>query len=386
MDESPDIDDDAEKVAPEAPAEPPKRRGRPKGLGKVPGSGRQALPRTPADLRAYMVEQIGKADRLLDIAQGKQIHLSGPSGKTYLGYPSISDQLAAWRLILGKCLPDLQSVATTLDANVSAEVKAPELASPRDLARAILGILSTASLEKVPHRGEYIEADTGDDTDDESSGELAIGGSPESAGGVQPPPSASANAALGQPFPAARSEEDGRVGHAAHPSSSPKDPALMSQAELRAELVRQGVLPADGPIGVPHNPWAMKGEMPPAMSAEDRIAERAKEQGRHPLSGARRTDWMDDIAGATDGPHQRRPNADPDFEPSGLAKKHFVGERGHYFEFCETNNDGRRKYWVRDASGLRVAPAWGREAAETKIHELLEQGGQAVAKQKWQRS
>jgi len=133
----------AASAAPEATEPPKRRRGRPPGSPKVPGSGRPPRPKTPAELRNHIIAELDKIEPLLEIAQRRQIRLSGPTGKSYLGYASVDQQLAAWRLLLAKALPDL--AATQLDANVAATIEAP--VSSRDMARAVLDILKTAHIE-----------------------------------------------------------------------------------------------------------------------------------------------------------------------------------------------------------------------------------------------
>jgi hypothetical protein len=370
-----------------------------------------------------MVEQIGKAERLLDIAEGKQINLSGPSGKTYLGYPSISDQLSAWKLILGKVMPDLQ--ATTLDATVMGEIRTPDAAPTRNVARAVLDILRGAQMEKQPVRGPYIEADTGDDDEDNRSGasglQDATGGEDGDGGRASSSPHswndelASRGSSAPADFSGARGG-GGRHASAPPPHSPAKDPATMTQDELRAELIRQGVIPADEPIGVPHNPWAMKGEQPPAMTAEQKMRERDRKEvdrqrernGMPPVNwaqhdaqrAAERAEADELMRGASEGPHQSakelrqtatvelRPGAPgSEFNEFGNAQPVYVGDRGHHLmRDSLANGDGRQRYAVHGPDGMRLAFAWGREAAEARIRELIEQGGQAVTKQKWQRS
>ncbi len=350
--ETPIADDDAvtpaaedvEQGASDASGEPvePRRRGRPKGTPKT--GGRPAKPRTPQELRSYIAGELGKLDRLLAIARGDELRTSGPTGKSMLAHPTFNEQLRAWELLLKKVMPDLQS--TTLDANLTGTIEAP--IATRDLARSILGILSTAQLEKVPHRGEFTEAE---EVAEDEEGNAAAEPSGGATGEEDAPASPEGGAASGQP-------------------ASP----LPDPDAIKARLRELNVPFNDGPTHVPHNPDATAAEMPPAMSAEDRAREnlrRRPDGTKSPYGDA----WADELKDIPEGPHQQKPNAArPDFEPSGLPKKHYVGDRGHYYEHSLVNGDGRIRYTCYDAHGMRFAFAWGREEATEKINQLIEKG------------
>lgn len=135
--------------------DPPKKRGRPKGYPKT--GGRKAIT-TKAELRDHILSEIAKCDELFEIARRKQIRLSGPSGKTFLGYPSVDQQLRAWELLFKKALPDLQATQITGVDEGPLQVERTD-ASPRELARGVLSILREAHVTGEPEvpEGGYAE-------------------------------------------------------------------------------------------------------------------------------------------------------------------------------------------------------------------------------------
>jgi hypothetical protein len=90
--------------------------GRPKGLGRVPCSGRK--PGTPNRTTAELREQITAArpvEFLIKVAQGRRIRIgpqAGPGEAAY-AYPSLEQRLRAAELLMKKILPDLTAAEVT---------------------------------------------------------------------------------------------------------------------------------------------------------------------------------------------------------------------------------------------------------------------------------
>lgn len=135
-------------VPAEAPGEQPKRkRGRPKGLGKVPGSGRQKATKnwTHPEIRDVLLERSNAIEVLADIVAGRQLQVSGPTGKEYWARPTMQERLRATELLLKKILPDLQ--ATELTGAGGSPLLPEREQDPRQIARAILATLGEAALQ-----------------------------------------------------------------------------------------------------------------------------------------------------------------------------------------------------------------------------------------------
>src|SRR5271168_5066546 len=96
-----------------------KRRGpgRPKGLGKVPGSGRK--PSVPSaissELRARIIDKYAPLDFLGKVCLGVKIRCgwppAGPGAKFV--YPNLRERIEAATILAAKCLPDLRSSEVT---------------------------------------------------------------------------------------------------------------------------------------------------------------------------------------------------------------------------------------------------------------------------------
>ena len=105
------------------PVDAPKRRpGRPRGLGKVPGSGRRK--NTPNKIQASLREKIVKdgspLELLISVARGARILVADPedpSRRTYQ-YPSMAERQTAARVLAAKVLPDLRSADIKLDGGL----------------------------------------------------------------------------------------------------------------------------------------------------------------------------------------------------------------------------------------------------------------------------
>lgn len=100
--------------------QPPRRPGRPKGLGKVPGSGRKrGTPnRKTVQTRDRIQELADPIAFLADVMAGKRMVAAGEPGdtkKTWC-YPTVAQRVQASETLLRKLLPDLR--ATELTGNL----------------------------------------------------------------------------------------------------------------------------------------------------------------------------------------------------------------------------------------------------------------------------
>ena len=94
-------------------AEQKRHPGRPKGLGKVKGSGRK--PGQPNKITRDIKETIMKRGKplelLCDVVRGKKVRVgpqAGPGEPEYV-YPSLQDRLSAARVLIGKIAPDMKA-------------------------------------------------------------------------------------------------------------------------------------------------------------------------------------------------------------------------------------------------------------------------------------
>ena len=100
--------------------EKPKRGpGRPKGLGKVPGSGRKkgTANKHSAKMREYIAKHSGDITFLCQVAAGKRFFAADPQDPTkriYL-YPTGEQRLQATQILARKHVPDLKGVELTSD-------------------------------------------------------------------------------------------------------------------------------------------------------------------------------------------------------------------------------------------------------------------------------
>ena len=98
----------------ETPEAPKRKVGRPKGLGKVPGSGRQrgTSNRTNQITRDYIVREGAPVDFLCKVVRGRRFSVADKpgDGERAKQYPTLDQRLAAARILASKIVPDLKSV------------------------------------------------------------------------------------------------------------------------------------------------------------------------------------------------------------------------------------------------------------------------------------
>ena len=147
----------------EKPKRPP---GRPKGLGKVPGSGRQKG--TPncktVQTRDRIQELADPIAFLADVMEGKRMAAAGEPGdkkKTWC-YPTIAQRVQAGETLLRKLLPDLK--ATELTGNIQpvlTEVRHTIVRPGTDAAKPAADIPSGNGVDSPGENIEPIRHDAG---------------------------------------------------------------------------------------------------------------------------------------------------------------------------------------------------------------------------------
>ena len=125
--------------------------GHPKGLGRVPGSGRaKGTPnRTTAELR----EQITAAkpvEFLCAVAEGRRIRVGPQAGpqEAIWAYPSIEQRIKASELLVRKILPDL--TAAELTGPGGAPLVRAQVVDVRDIAATAIELLERARARREP--------------------------------------------------------------------------------------------------------------------------------------------------------------------------------------------------------------------------------------------
>ncbi len=96
---------------------PPHGPGRPKGLGKVPGSGRKkGTPnRHTTKMREYIAKHSGDITFLCQVAAGRRFYAADPENpnkRIYL-YPTGDQRLQAAQILARKHVPDMKAVEMT---------------------------------------------------------------------------------------------------------------------------------------------------------------------------------------------------------------------------------------------------------------------------------
>lgn len=123
---------------------PKRKRGRPKGLPKTGGRQKAVVNWNSEAVRERLLPVTTK--KIQAIINGDKLLTAGPTGKNQWRRPTVDQQLKAAELAYRKCLADLQS--TTLQGPGATPLIPREEHSPRDLARAVLGILHKAEIDE----------------------------------------------------------------------------------------------------------------------------------------------------------------------------------------------------------------------------------------------
>jgi hypothetical protein len=156
----------------DAPAEPRKRgRGRPRGYPKSPLSGRQKKILSQAEARLAIMENTAAFKNLCDIANGKPVYQSGPTGKEYRAPAPLREQLKANEILMSVSMPALAATAVTGADNGPIKVQAEEIPT-RQLARGILDIFSRAQLAQPKPAAPVADDEDEDDDEDEEIEEV----------------------------------------------------------------------------------------------------------------------------------------------------------------------------------------------------------------------
>lgn len=138
-----------EQITKEPPETLPRKRGRPKGLPKVPGSGRKKGTKnwTNSEIRGALLDKSDAIDVLADLVAGRQLYAgtSGSVGKPGWRYPTLQQRLQALQILLAKVVPDLKSAELTgADGKPLIPGKEP---STRGLALAVMAVLQEGDID-----------------------------------------------------------------------------------------------------------------------------------------------------------------------------------------------------------------------------------------------
>jgi hypothetical protein len=129
------------------PDEPlPRKRGRPKGLPKTGGRKKGQRNWTHPEIRDALLDKSGAIDVLADFVAGRQLYAgqSGSVGKAGWRYPTLQQRLQALQILLAKVVPDLKAQELTGAEGKPLIPDPPGPVDKRQLARAILALLSEA--------------------------------------------------------------------------------------------------------------------------------------------------------------------------------------------------------------------------------------------------
>ncbi len=133
----------------EPPEKLPKKRGRPKGSPKVPGSGRKKGTKnwTNSEIRGALLDKSDAIDVLADLVAGRQLYAgtSGSVGKPGWRYPTLQQRLQALQILLAKVIPDLKSAELTgADGKPLIPGKEP---TTQGLALAVMAVLQDGNVD-----------------------------------------------------------------------------------------------------------------------------------------------------------------------------------------------------------------------------------------------
>ena len=127
--------------------------GRPKGLGRVPGSGRKAgVPnKLTTDLKELILAKGKPVEYLIDVVRGVKIRVGAPAGpgQAQYVYPTPEMRLDAAKFLAGRVLPVASTVEVTGDPErpVALAMAESPLGPEREAARRILFLLARADEE-----------------------------------------------------------------------------------------------------------------------------------------------------------------------------------------------------------------------------------------------
>jgi hypothetical protein len=147
--------------ASDAPSSAPikRGRGRPKGLGKVPGSGRQKggiKSYSAPEVRAELLKMSNAVEKMARIANGEKVYCgAGPNHKPDWRYPTLQEQQKAAEFILDKVLSALQS--TEVSGSGGKDLFPPAAAFDADgLARVLFDVGKEQYVREISEKGMVV--------------------------------------------------------------------------------------------------------------------------------------------------------------------------------------------------------------------------------------
>ncbi len=127
----------------EMPADVPKPKGkggRPRGLGKVPGSGKRKIPSLVGkEARLVLAEESGYLELLCKVCQGRPVSMKGPTGKGGLyHYPTFADRRWAVEIIVNKLIPSISATELSGRDGKPIQIEATRPIDARETARRLI--------------------------------------------------------------------------------------------------------------------------------------------------------------------------------------------------------------------------------------------------------
>ncbi len=149
--------------------------GRPKGLGKVNGSGRK--PGQPNKITRDVKETIMKRGKplelLCDVVRGRKVRVgpqAGPGEPEYV-YPTLQDRISAARVLISKVAPDIKATEISGPDGGPIETRVGSLDPIAETARRFAFIMASCeAAEPEPPNAPVINHEPMDDDPEKSEG------------------------------------------------------------------------------------------------------------------------------------------------------------------------------------------------------------------------
>ncbi len=140
------------------PEKLPRKRGRPRGQPRTGGRAKGQRNWSTPEIRDALLGKSNAIETLADIAAGRQLLCSGPTGKPMWRVATFSERLRACEMILKKTIPDLAAVEMSGPGGKPLFEAEPETPGNREMARAVFALLGAAGTA-APGSVEQPDAD-----------------------------------------------------------------------------------------------------------------------------------------------------------------------------------------------------------------------------------